>query len=115
MAKGRRVDDKAPPACEDDKPEGPFCVTGIHEVPKDAVRVNFPTALAEAKWIVAQALPHVSRKLAEDAKGGSVNHLKLFLEIAGLLKGGLAMPEEIRQEKTLEDLLNEQWEKDHAE
>jgi hypothetical protein len=84
-------------------------------VSKDAGRVKMPTAVAEAKSIIAAALPAVSRTLAEQATAGSVNHLKLFLEIAGLLKGGLAVPEEIRQEKTLEDLLNEQWEKDHAD
>jgi hypothetical protein len=115
MAKGRRVEVKALPACADDKPEGPLCVGGIHEVPRNAEPIRMPMALAEAKQIVAAALPDVSRALADQAKAGSVNHLKLFLEIAGLLKGGLGVPEETRREKNLEEILNEQWEKEIAE
>ncbi len=71
-------------------------------------------AVAEARREVAQSLPLVVRTLAREAVEGSVTHLKLFLELSGVLKGGLAAPEKAVREPTLYEVLQEKWEQDAA-
>ena len=69
-------------------------------------------AVTEAKREIARTLPTVVRTLAEESIEGSVTHLKLYLELSGVLKGGLTVPEKPVRERTLEEILNEQWEQD---
>ena len=66
-------------------------------------------AVTEARRELALELPAVVRALAEQAKTGSVTHLKLFLELSGVLKGGLTVPEKKVRERTLEEILVQQW------
>ena len=71
-------------------------------------------ATAQARREVALALPGVVHALAAQALTGSVTHLKLFLELSGSLKSGLAAPEKTVRERTLEEVIVEQWEQDKA-
>ena len=77
-------------------------------------KVGMRQAVTEARREVALALPAIVRALAEQALTGSATHLKLFLELSGALKGGLAAPEKVVRERTLEEVIVEQWEQDKA-
>ena len=57
------------------------------------------------------AIPEVATKLAEQAKEGSVAHIKLLLQLLGLDNDGFVIAEARPQEKTLEQILLEQWHK----
>ena len=72
-------------------------------------------AIAEARREIATTLPLVVRTLAKESIGGSVHHLKLYLELSGVLKGGLTAPEKQVRERTLEEILVERWEQDKAQ
>ena len=56
-----------------------------------------------------EAIPSIVNTLLEKAETGSVPHMKLLLELSGLDKGRLAPRQEERREKTLEEILMEQW------
>ncbi len=71
-------------------------------------------AVAQARREIALTLPAVVRTLAQQSVEGSVTHLKLYLELSGVLKGGLAAPPKIAREKTLEEVLIEKWAQDKA-
>ncbi len=66
-------------------------------------------AMAEARRVIANALPDVAQALATHSKEGSVAHLRLFMEVSGLLKGGLQIKTKVQREKTVEELLDEEW------
>ncbi len=55
------------------------------------------------------SLQPVIEKLTEEAKKGSVSHMKLLLQLLGLEDGALGRQEEGPREKTLEEILMEQW------
>ena len=108
MGAARRVVVEMPSA---EEPEAlPFAVE-VAELPRRA-RKGMRAATAEARRRVAEALPEVISTLATRAKDGDAASLKLFLEVSGVLKGGLAPAARERREKTLEEILFEQWERD---
>ncbi len=92
---------------------GPVLLENTNQEPTPK-KVGMRQATAQARREVALALPGVVRALAREALTGSVTHLKLFLELSGALKGGLAAPEKVVRERTLEEILVEQWELDKA-
>ena len=59
-------------------------------------------------------MPELVAMLLKEAKGGSLGHLKMLVQLGGLDKGDVT-PKVQRREKSLEALLTEQWEKDSAE
>ena len=77
-------------------------------------RPGMRKAITEARHEVAWHLPQVVQALANEALKGSVTHLKLFLELSGLLKGGLAAPEKQVRERTLEEIIVGNWEEEKA-
>lgn len=106
-----------PPAISKDQPGaeslGPVLVAPEQAVPARK-KTGMRQAVAEARREVAASLPGVVRELARQALEGSVNHLKLYLELSGVLKGGLAAPARQAREQTLEEFLNERWAQDKA-
>lgn len=56
-----------------------------------------------------ETLPLILDTLLEQARAGSLPHMKLLLELCGLDKGKLAPQEPAKREKTLEEILTEQW------
>ena len=74
-------------------------------------------AIAESRQIIADNLPNVIRELSKkaisgDGKASDATHLKLFLEISGVLKGGLGPQEKVVRERTFEEIMTERWEQD---
>ncbi len=61
---------------------------------------------------LAEALPGIVRVMVKKAKQGSVPHMALLLKTAGLDQRGNLIPQIVRRERTLEEILMEQWEKD---
>jgi hypothetical protein len=57
-------------------------------------------------------VPEVADKLVKDAKTGSVQHVKLLLQVLGLEKGGMKPRTSGPREKTLEEIIMECWEKE---
>jgi hypothetical protein len=68
--------------------------------------------IRRARWLLVNALPQLAVALAEQAEKGSVPHMKLLLEMLGLDKGGFAAREIKVKERTLEEILMEQWHKE---
>jgi hypothetical protein len=64
-----------------------------------------------ARRTLEEAIPEVAAKLAEQAKEGSVAHMKLLLQLLGLDEDGFVIAEARPQEKTLEQILLEEWHK----
>jgi hypothetical protein len=64
-----------------------------------------------ARRTLEEAIPEVAAKLAEQAKEGSVAHMKLLLQLLGLDDDGFVIAEARPQEKTLEQILLEEWQK----
>ena len=90
------------------EPFGPVLLEPARKTP------SMRRAVAEARREVALTLPEVVRTLAQQSIEGSVTHLKLYLELSGVLKGGLAAKEKQVREKTLEEVLMEKWAHDEA-
>jgi hypothetical protein len=76
------------------------------------------TGSRRAAWIdrarrsLQESIPDVAAKLAEKAKEGSVAHMKLLLQLVGLEDGGFVVVEPGKREKTLEEILLEEWHKE---
>lgn len=99
---------------DDKEAEGPVLVeaeAGQHAGERSG-RMKF--ALGESRREAARMLPEVVRALAREAASGSVPHTKLFLELTGVLKSGLGAAEKVKKERTLEEILVEQWEREKA-
>jgi hypothetical protein len=67
------------------------------------------------KWArkrLMEAIPEAAKALATGASSGSVPHIKLLLELVGLDEGELGPETECRREKTLEEIVMEQWRKE---
>ena len=62
---------------------------------------------------MAEEMPRLMDVLLEQAKQGSLGHLKMLVQLAGLDKGEVK-PKVQRREKSLEAILMEQWDKDQA-
>jgi len=65
-----------------------------------------------ARRSLEESIPEVAAKLAEQAKEGSVAHMKLLLQLLGLDDGGFVVVEPGKREKTLEEILLEEWHKE---
>ena len=65
-----------------------------------------------ARKELMEAIPRVMDALIAEARRGSVQHIKLVLQLMGLEEGGLASKDMRPKEKTLEEILMEQWEKE---
>jgi hypothetical protein len=79
---------------------------------KTAVRSRRSKPIARARKLLVEVLPDVAEKLATDAKTGSISHMKLLLQLLGIEDGGLKPKQRSRREKTLEEILMEQWRKE---
>jgi hypothetical protein len=65
-----------------------------------------------ARRTLMKAVPASAEALAKGVGSGSVPHIKLLLQLVGLDEGGLC-PEIVRpREKTLEEIVMEQWRKE---
>ncbi len=62
---------------------------------------------------MAEQMPGLVEMLLKQAHEGSLGHLKILVQLAGLDKGEVT-PVVKRREKSLETILLEQWEKDAA-
>ena len=60
---------------------------------------------------MAEGMPGLVVVLLKQAHGGSLGHLKVLVQLAGLDKGEVSPPVKRRQ-KSLEQVLMEQWAKD---
>jgi hypothetical protein len=67
-----------------------------------------------AKASFTEQLPAIIEALTFEAKGGSVSHLKVLLQLAGLDKPKASSAGK-RKGKSLEAILREQWRKDEEE
>ncbi len=63
----------------------------------------------KARVTLEGSLQGVIEKLKDEATKGSVSHMKLLLQLLGLEDGALRRKEEGPREKTLEEILMEQW------
>ncbi len=81
-------------------------------VTKRAGRSRKSRAIREAGRTLMDAVPDVSMKLAEEARKGNIQHMKLLLQLLNLDEGGLTPREAGPKEKTLEEILMEQWHKE---
>ncbi len=81
--------------------------------PVGAPRPAYCRTYARARF--AEALPVIAARLIEEAKQGSVPHLRALLELTGLNKGDVVPGASKRRGKSLEAVLMEQWRKDEEE
>ena len=79
---------------------------------KTAVRSRHSRAIGKARRELVDALTEVATKLATEAKAGSIPHMKLLLQLLGLEDGGLTPQKSSRREKSLEEIVMEQWRKE---
>jgi hypothetical protein len=79
---------------------------------KTAVRSRHSRAIGKARRELVDALTEVATKLAMEAKAGSIPHMKLLLQLLGLEDGGLTPKERSKREKSLEEIVMEQWRKE---
>lgn len=93
-------------------PGGPVLVDELAESQRAAERRK--RGVRQARREVARLLPEVIRALGTKAADGSVAHVKLFLELSGVLKGGLAKQAKVARARTLEEVLVEQWDREKA-
>ena len=66
-----------------------------------------------ARKRIAEEMPTLIDMLLDQARQGSLGHLKVLVQLAGLDKGEVK-PKVQRREKSLEAILMEQWAKDKA-
>ncbi len=99
----RLVPPADPPPPEESPPPQP----DIPEPP-----LTEPELIDRARRTLMQAVPAVTRALAENAEKGSLPHIKLLLELLGLDGGELSSEEVHPPEKTLEQILMENWAKE---
>jgi hypothetical protein len=79
---------------------------------EDAAGQTHGELIQSARKSLMDAIPGSAKALADGASSGSVPHIKLLLQLVGLDDGELA-PETVRpREKTLEEILMEQWRKE---
>ena len=65
-----------------------------------------------ARRSLEESIADVADKLVEQAKAGSVTHMKLLLQLLGLDDKGFVVVEAGKREKTLEEILLEEWHKE---
>ena len=82
------------------------------QVGGQVVRSRSSKEIAMARKELVESLPDVARKLVTDAKTGSIPHMKLLLHLLGLEDGGLTPKQRARREKTLEEIVMEQFRKE---
>ena len=68
--------------------------------------------IQSARRSLMQAIPETACALATGASGGSVPHIKLLLQLVGLDEGSMGPETAKRREKTLEEIVMEQWRKE---
>jgi hypothetical protein len=96
----RRVATKTTP----DDPEGE-----AEEAVAPASGKGSAELIEDARTSLMKAIPRAATALVKGATGGSVPHIKLLLQLVGLDEAGFA-PVVVRpQEKTLEEIVMEQW------
>ncbi len=66
----------------------------------------------QARRSLVEAMPDAAKALGAKAGDGSFSHMKLMVQLLGLEKGGLKPRQKVKREKTLEQILQEQWEKE---
>jgi hypothetical protein len=73
------------------------------------VAVSHAERIEKARLTLENGLQNVVAKLTDEAIKGSVSHMKLLLQLLGLEDGALSRKEEGPRERTLEEILMEQW------
>ena len=101
----KRVDGRFARAEDAAQGEGKDAVAGV---PVGAPRPRYCRAFARKR--IAEEMPELVAMLLKEAKGGSLGHLKMLVQLGGLDKGEVT-PKVQRREKSLEALLTEQWER----
>ena len=81
-------------------------------VEDEASSAGFVELIDRARKSLMLAIPDSADALAQEARKGSVQHIKLLLQLVGLDEGGLALKEVRPREKTLEEIVMEQWAKE---
>jgi len=99
--------------------EGEGCAAGSEAQPANAdlnpeqeqelARSRQTRLIERARNRLLGALPDMATALAAKAKAGSAPHMRLLLQILDLYDGGLAEQQVQVKEKTLEEILMEQW------
>ncbi len=84
-------------------------------VPQRLDRVGKRELLEDARNQLWRALPEITAALVKGACEGSVQHLKLLIELGVLEKGMLQNNGSRRREKSVEAMLMEQWQLDKQE
>ncbi len=85
--------------------------TGVRRMA--APRPKYCRTFARARF--AEALPEIAETLLTQAKGGSVPHMKLLIELSGLNKGDVVPRAMKPRGKSLQAILEEEWQKEKDE
>jgi len=75
-------------------------------------RTRHAKLIGQAREKLVESIPAIAARLVTDAKQGSVSHMRLLLHLLGIDYGGLGDRENRPVEKTLEEILMEQWAKE---
>ena len=78
-----------------------------------APRPKYCRTFARARF--AEALPEIAETLLKQAKDGSVPHMKLLIELSGLNKGDVVPRATKKRGKSLQAILEEEWQKEKDE
>jgi len=80
--------------------------------PRRKSRTRHAKLIGQAREQLVESIPAIAATLVMEARLGSVSHMKLLLHLLGIDHGGLGAPENRPVEKTLEEILMEQWAKE---
>ena len=96
-----------------DKPARPAKAGGGDGPPKVSRRavssLKKKKLLAAARSLLWKELPAITAALVEGTKSGSIQHLKLLMELGVLEKGMLEGEVTVAKEKSVEQVLMERW------
>ncbi len=107
--------DRAGERVDDEKADGEI-TDGAKETAAWAIRAPRPDACKKyVRTRVARALPELMRLLIAKAAEGSIAHMKLVIQIGGLDKIDAVPGPKPKRGKSLEQILNEAWEKDQKD
>ena len=87
----------------------PAEATGVAPAPDFAAEEDDGALVEQAGKMLRQSIPAVVRALLEGAEKGGVTHIKLALELLGVDKGSFAGKKVHPEEKTMEEIFLEKW------
>ena len=106
---GKFVPEEAVVAASGDEPA--VKTAGVRRIA--APRPKYCRTFARARF--AEAMPEIAETLLTQAKGGSVAHMKLLIELSGLNKGDVVPRATKKRGKSLQAILEEEWQKEKDE